>query len=222
MALKPAAMRPEGHGQEGTWTHPFATWGQPSTLKVPRKAPEGCILRRKPFGHGGRSIPANDEPAHRFGGCARACALMGSGSAPRGSAIHEQGCGRRGLRHRHGRREPYPGTRRHAQSARKGSKRARTDSPSKVSRGRVRALAPRDPQHAPFPRNDSPGVHPDRRSHPQAPVAPFDRLDRSGALRPAPVAAHHPAAPPPCERPRCARKPAQRAKRGGGRRASTS
>ena len=90
LALKPASMRPEGHGQEGTWTHPFATWGQPSTLMVPRKAREGCIPRRKAYGHGGRSIPANDGPAHRFGGSARACALMGSGISSEGSAIHEQ------------------------------------------------------------------------------------------------------------------------------------
>ena len=38
------------------------------TLMVPRKGREGCIPRRKAYGHGGRSIPANDEPAHRFGG----------------------------------------------------------------------------------------------------------------------------------------------------------
>ncbi len=151
LALKPAPMRPEGHGQEGTWTHPFATWGQPSTLKVPTKAPEGCILRRKPYGHEGRSIPANDEPAHPFAGCPRACALMDSAISSEGFRDPRAGCCRRGLRHRHRRGEPYQGTRRHAQSARRGSKRARTDSSVQGESGtRLTWTRSRRPRSLPF------------------------------------------------------------------------
>jgi hypothetical protein len=54
------------------------------SLMVPRKGREECIPRRKAYGHGARSIPANDGPTHRCAGSALACALMGSGIGPEG------------------------------------------------------------------------------------------------------------------------------------------
>ena len=60
LALRPAFMRPQGHGREGTGTRLFATCGQPSAMMVPRKGREGCVPRRKADGRGGRSIPGND------------------------------------------------------------------------------------------------------------------------------------------------------------------
>ena len=56
----------------------------------PKERTKGRTLQRKAYGHKGRSIPANDGPAHRFAGCARACALMGSGLSLEGPAIHEK------------------------------------------------------------------------------------------------------------------------------------
>ena len=56
----------------------------------PKERTKGRILQRKAYGHKGTSIPANDRPAHRFAGSARACALMGTGIRLRGSAIREK------------------------------------------------------------------------------------------------------------------------------------
>jgi hypothetical protein len=49
LASKPAFMRPDGHGQEGTRTHRFATLEQASALRVPRKGREGSIPWRKAY-----------------------------------------------------------------------------------------------------------------------------------------------------------------------------
>ena len=175
-------MRPDGHSQEGTWSDPFATCGQPCALMVSRKGREGCIPRRKAYGHGGRSIPANDEPAHRFGGSARACSLMGSGISsegfrdPRARLLPSRSSPRSST----GRAVPGHSTARE-RAQEKGRREREQIRPSKVSRARLRALDHRDLQLAPLPTNDSLRIHPNRRSRPQDPVAPFGRLVRSGA-----------------------------------------